>query len=162
MLVRDEFQKGKNNIGYVSSSFEGEFGSEELPWLSASLKFQVLPRLMSDSEILSELKIQECTLADVLFSLKNATAEMKDGSWNIFYIKGHSHVVRVYWRGGEWVVYDWHRDDYWSAGARVFSPATPSSSNIGAMSSETLNLDPKKDVCECERCGKCGRLVPEK
>lgn len=128
MKTSQEFVKGKNNIGYVSSSFLTEFGNDEVV-IGSPLICQKLTRSMTDSEIISELGVQECTLGDVLATLDNSTEEMKDGNWNIFYIKGHARVVRVYWGadGGEWRVLDWYRGGgSWSGGSRVFSPAIDS------------------------------------
>ena len=133
-----EFKVGKNNIGFISSFFLEEFGKEKLGTGSV-LPFQTLKRSMDDSEIISELGIKECTLSDVLATLKSAPKEIKDGYWNIFYIKGHSRVVYVGWDVSSWRVDTWVRGSYWDGGERVFSPAneilTPSSSP-----SESLTL----------------------
>lgn len=154
MKAKDIFKVGENKIGYVDSSFTKEFGEEEITGGSV-LKFQKLPRDMKDSEIISELKIEECTLGDVLQTLNNGLEEMKDGYYNIFYIKGHSRVVGVGWRGDEWDVGGWSRDGRrWHGGARVFSPATSDSGMVGPKSSETLSL-----YCECAKCPKCGKLI---
>lgn len=152
MKVSDEFVVGKNNIGWVDSSFTKEYKDEEiLP--GAVLPFQKLTKNMYDADIITELKVQECTLGDVLEVMKNAPEELKDGYSNLFYIKGHpSRVVRVYWRGGEWHVFDWRRGAYWDAGSRVFSPAT------GALVPNPL-LSETLEFCSCERCKKCGKLI---
>lgn len=148
--VSDVFKVGENKIGWVDSSFTKEFGNDDMPDFGEVLKFQKLPRSMKDSEIISELGIQECTLGDVLATLNSATDNMKDGYWNIFYIKGHSRVVRVYWdagRGG-WYVGGWYRDCYsWDEGRRVFSPATCLSS-LGALTSTPLNLHEAIKICK--------------
>lgn len=140
----EEFVVGKHNIGYIWDSFKNEFSNDKLT-PGKILSFQKLSRDMKDSEIISELGVQECTLGDVLATLDAATEDMKDGYWNIFYIKGRSRVVRVGWDAGrgEWSVNDWGRDDYsWSAGLRVFSPATgPQSSSSKSSDSLTLNLE---------------------
>lgn len=129
--VSEEFVKGKNDIGYVESSFTSEFGNEEILSSGSILKFQKLSRDMKDSEIINELKIKECTMSDVLATIKNATEDMKDGYANIFYIKGHSRVVGVGWGGSYWSVGGWRRDDdRWGEGGRVFSPATDSVESI--------------------------------
>lgn len=156
MKVSEEFVIGKNNIGWVSSDFTKEYGDMEiLPGIP--LQFQKLTKRMTDSEIFSELKVQECTLGDVLEVIKNATDEMKDGYANLFYIKGHpSRVVFVYWHDSEWHVYDWHRAGHWNAGRRVFSPATSDPLVSYPMSSDTLKL---AGYCECERCEKCKKLL---
>lgn len=126
--VSDEFKKGENSIGYVDSSFTSEFGDKVITpgTVMQSVK---LTKYMKDSEIIKEFNIQECTLGDVLATLNSATDDMKDGYSNIFYIKGHSRVVLVYWSdvGGLWGVFAWRRDDRdWVGGGRVFSPATVS------------------------------------
>lgn len=141
MKTKEEFVKGKNNIGYVWDSFIKEFGEDEIVPGSV-LKPQKLSRDMQDSEILSEFSIQECTLGDVLETLKSATDDMKDGYSNIFYIKDHpSRVVGVFWRGGEWYVGGWGRGgDTWGVGVRVFSSAT-SPEKLSTLDSETLTLE---------------------
>ena len=116
-----EFKVGKNNIGFISSFFLEEFGKEKLGTGSV-LPFQTLKRSMDDSEIISELGIKECTLSDVLATLKSAPKEIKDGYWNIFYIKGHSRVVSVYWFSSSWHVSTWRRGGRWGEGSRVFLP----------------------------------------
>jgi hypothetical protein len=137
--IKHEFIKGKNNIGYVSDSFLQEFGNDELTE-GKILPFQKLQKNMYDSEILSELKVQECTLGDVLETIKNAPQELKDGYSNIFYIKG-SRVVGVRWGDGGWRVDGWGRGGGWLRGRRVFSPATSDAGIIGAGSLGSLDLE---------------------
>lgn len=151
----EEFVKGKNNIGYVDNSFLNEFGNDELGLGQGKvLTFQKLTRTMTDSEIISELKIQECTVADILATMSAAPEDMKDGYYNIFYVKGHSRVVFVFWDVGRWGVVDWDRGGGWGSGRRVFSPATgPSASELGSGSMAL----PK--YCECARCEDCGKLI---
>ena len=117
----DEFKQGKNNIGFVSSSFISEFGNNEIEKGSV-IPFQILKKMMTDSEIIKELGVKECTLGDVLETLKSAPKEIKDGYWNIFYIKGHSRVVSVYWFSSSWHVSTWRRGGRWGEGSRVFLP----------------------------------------
>lgn len=143
-IALEVFKIESHSIGYVSNSFLTEFGSDDV-FPGAALSFQKLARNMNDSEILSELKIQECTLGDIIATLDAATSDMKDGNWNIFYVKGHSRVVDVRWSadGGEWDVRDWRRDGgSWDGGVRVFSPATESCSSSpefsGSLTLETL------------------------
>lgn len=154
--VKEEFVVGKNNIGWVDSDFSKEFGEDELTE-GKVLKSQKLPRGMYDKEIISELGIQECTLGDVLKTIQEATPDIKDGNWNLFYIKGYpSHVVSVHWSDGEWDVDGWNRGDGWVGGRRVFTPATPFESGASSTSpSSPLKLD----ICECERCSKCGKRI---
>lgn len=137
--VSDVFKKGEHNIGYVDSSFTTEFGNDEISEGSL-LSYTTLKRSMSDSKIIEEFNIQECTLSDVLRTMQEDQPPMKDGYANIFYIKGHSRVVSVSWDDGEWIVDDWGRvDDGWFAGGRVFSPATVSVTP-STQTSETLTL----------------------
>ena len=149
--VKDEFIKNKNNIGYVDSDFTKEFGNDEITSRSV-LKAQTLQRDMTDSDILREFKIEECTLGDVLETLKSATPDMKDGYSNIFYIKGHpSRVVDVDWCAfdGGWDVYAWRRDyGSWNEGERVFSPATSGPESSSALGSETLALENAIKICK--------------
>lgn len=137
----DEFKVGKNGIGWVDSSFTEEFGKNKIE-KGKALQFQKLPRSMIDSEIIKEFNIQECTLGDVLETLKGATEDLKDGYANLFYIKGHpSLVVRVGWRVGEWYVLAWRRGGIaWLEGGRVFSPATGARSS-SPKSSDSLKLE---------------------
>lgn len=151
--VSEEFVKGKNNIGYVETSFLNEFGNDELGE-GKILTSQKLTRTMIDAEIISELKVQECTVADILATMKAAPDDMKDSYYNIFYVKGHSRVVHVRWRGGEWGVGGWYREDGWHSGHRVFSTATESSASELGSGSVALT-----DYCSCEHCPKCGKLV---
>lgn len=147
--AKDEFVVGKNSIGYVDSDFKREYEDVELPSSGSVLKLHKLGRSMNDSEIISEFKIEECTLADVLKTLKNATSEMKDGYSNLFYIQGNtSHTVVVFWDVRNWSVGAWDVDDYaWDGGTRVFSPATdtitPSSSP-----SASITLDEAIRICK--------------
>lgn len=149
--VSEVFKVGKNKIGWVGSDFTKEFGKDDMPEMGVVLQSQKLTRSMTDSEIIKELGVQECTLADVLVTLESATEDMKDGYWNLFYIKGHpSLVVRVYWLAeyGRWFVDVWHRDDHsWFGGLRVFSPATEARS-LGAEISTALNLDEAIKICK--------------
>lgn len=138
------FKVGKNNIGYVSSDFIKEFRNEKIT-KGIKLPFQKLPRYMSDSEIISELKIQECTLDDILVTLNEATDDMKDGWANIFYVKDHpSRVVGVRWSGGGggWGVDGWDRGGRWVGGSRVFSPANHlDTMTTSTIPESTLTLD---------------------
>lgn len=149
--VSDVFKVGENKIGWVDSDFTREYGNDAMPEFSAIIPFQKLTKSMKDSEIISELNIQECTLGDVIASINNATDDMKDGYTNIFYIKDHpSHVVGVYWRSdrGEWSVFGWRRDfSSWYGGGRVFSPVTVSGS-VSTLSSETLTLEQAIKICK--------------
>lgn len=141
-IASEVFKNGLHNIGYVSSSFLSNFGSNEVP-SGTVLNTQTLSRSMTDSQIISELGIHECTLGDVIETLDNATSEMKDGNWNLFYIKNSSRVVSVCWLAdfGVWRVGDWRRGGHsWRVGVRVFSPATDSSSS-DTQSFESLNLE---------------------
>lgn len=147
MKAKEIFKVGENNIGYVESSFLQEFGDEEITEGSV-LRFDKLPRYMTDSEIIKEFNIQECTLGDVLATLKAAPEELKDGYWNIFYIKGHARVVLVRWYGSGWLVDVWGRDgNGWRAGIRVFSPATETRV-LGTGSSDTLTLENAIKICK--------------
>lgn len=152
--AKDVFVVGSNKIGWVDNSFTKEFGDDEMT-PGIVLKFQKLTKGMSDSEIISELKIQECTLGDVLATINGATDDMRDGYANIFYVKGHSRVVRVYWVDGEWSVRVWDREAWWRAGLRVFSPATENST-LGSGPDSTLTL---RDICECPRCEFCKKRL---
>lgn len=146
--AKEEFKSGKNGIGYVESGFINEFGDDELIEGKA-LTSTKLKRSMTDSEIIKEFGIQDCTLGDVLKTLQNATDDMKDGNSNIFYIKGHSRVVFVGWHGREWYVDDWFRDDdSWSAGYRVFSPATSDATTLNPVNSAALTLEEAVKLCK--------------
>ncbi len=154
--VKEEFQVGKNNIGWINSDFTREYGEEEIiP--GKNLVGQKLSRTMTDSEIISEFKVQECTLGDILATINAAPEDMKDGYSNIFYIKGHpSRVVDVYWGDGEWFVRVWNRGDGdWYEGDRVFTPAT----GAGILSAGALTPLALPIYCECERCPKCKKLL---
>lgn len=148
--VSDIFKVGENKIGWVDGGFTKEYGNDEFTE-GLMLHSSKLSRSMKDSEIIKEFGIQECTLGDVLETLKNATEDMKDGYANVFYIKGHpSLVVSVYWHsdGGEWRVGGWLRGvSSWSGGYRVFSPATVSS-NLIPLNSETLTLSQAIKICK--------------
>lgn len=143
------FAKGVNNIGHVDSDFTKEYGEEEVN-PGRVLVGKKLERFMTDREIISEFKVEEVTIGDVLATMNAAPDDIKDGYSNIFYVKGHSRVVDVYWRDGEWHVRAWYRERGWLAGGRVFSPATGSSAS--ELGSGAVAL-PK--YCECPRCEKC-------
>lgn len=147
--IKEEFIKGSHNIGWVDSDFLKEYGDEILKDQAQVLPFHKLTKSMNDSEIIKEFGIQECTLADVLSTMNQATDDMKDGYANIFYIKGHpSRVVSVRWDGGGWGVSTWLRDGVaWRAGLRGFSPATVAK-RIGAVDSETLTLEQAIKICK--------------
>lgn len=142
MQTKEEFAVGKNEIGYVDSDFTREFGDEEIKEGKALIAHK-LTKSMTIAEMVSEFKIEECTMGDVLETIKNATDDMKDGYYNFFLIKGHpSRVVRVGWSadGRRWRVRTWGRGGgSWSAGRRVFSPATSDSKTLG---SSTKVLEP--------------------
>lgn len=139
----DEFKVGKNKIGYIWDSFTKEFGNDKIT-PGKALKFQKLTKTMIDSEIMKEFGVQECTLGDVLATMKSATEDMKDGYSNIFYVKGHpSHVVVVYWGSGDgkWRVCGWLRGGLWLADERVFSPATSGAKALSSSPESALTLD---------------------
>lgn len=142
--VSDVFKVGQNNIGWVDNSFTKEFGEDEFSDTEPRLIPYTLSKSMNDSEIIKEFNIQECSLGEVMAMMLNPSPEMKDGYYNIFYIKGHpSRVVDVSWISGrgEWGVRDWRRGGLdWAAGRRVFSPATEAGS-ISTMTSDSLTLD---------------------
>lgn len=136
-----EFVVGKNNIGYISSSFEQKFEDKEFQEVTGTPKFQKLPRAMNDGEIESELKPGICSLGDVLAFIKNPPEESKDGDWNLFYFP--DFVVCVSWLSGGryWFVDAWQRGGSgWLEGTRVFSPATDLSSS-DTSPSESLSLE---------------------
>ena len=138
--VSEEFKVGKNDIGYVSSTFLDLFGDMSLE-SGAVLTSQKLPRRMSDFEIIEELNVQECTLSDVLETLKTAQLLLRDGNWNLFYIKDSDRVVRVRWFDGGWRVDDWgRRERAWRGGIRVFSLATDSKT-LGSTDPRSLSLE---------------------
>lgn len=141
--AKEEFKEGKNGIGFVSSFFLSEYGNDEITKGSV-FKLHTLKKSMKDSEIIKEFGIQECSLGDIIATLKTAPAEMKDGNWNLFYVAGHpSHVVNVGWSSdcGEWSVRVWYRGDFtWSADLRVFSPATSDSKTLSPLSLDSLPL----------------------
>lgn len=149
------FAKGVNNIGYVDSDFTKEYGEEEVN-PGRVLVGKKLERSMTDTEIISEFKVQEVTIGDVFATMNAAPEDMKDGYSNIFYVKGQSRVVSVSWRGGEWCVHAWDRGSGWRAGRRVFSPATSDSQNLNTG---TLNPVALTKYCECPRCEKCKLLI---
>lgn len=127
----EEFAAGKHNIGYVTSSFKSHFGDMEVETGSV-LQSHKLTRSMNDDAIIKEFNIQECSLGDVIATLDAATEDMKDGRWNLFYIKGSSRVVSVGWdsRDRGWCVHDWNRGgSEWDEGLRVFSHATDTGSS---------------------------------
>ncbi len=120
----EEFAVGKHGIGYVSSDFKEKFSSVEFAE-RAMPTFQKLGKNMKDAAIESELKPGICELGDVLAFIDNAPQECKDGYSNIFYFP--ACVVSVRWSAdfAGWYVLTWYRGDgAWSAGSRVFSPAT--------------------------------------
>lgn len=147
MKAKETFKVGENKIGYVASSFLEEFGDEEVRE-GSMLKFDKLSRYMTDSEIIKEFGVQECTLGDVLATLKDASEELKDGYANIFYIKGHARVVNVYWFRSGWGVDDWGRGGRrWHAGRRVFSSATETH-QLGTGSFDPLTLENAIKICK--------------
>jgi hypothetical protein len=124
----EEFAVGKHSIGYVSSDFKSKFGSTEFDERPMPT-FQKLGRSMKDAAIESELKPGTCELGDVLAFMDNAPQECKDGYANLFYFP--ACVVCVRWGAdyAAWYVDTWdRRGREWSAGCRVFSPATGRSS----------------------------------
>lgn len=140
LKAKDEFKVGKHNIGWVSDFFKDNYGSESFEESAKMPTSQTLTKYMTDSEIQSELKPDECTLGDVLIFLENDTKEHRDGNWNIFYVG--TFVVGVFWnsRGGGWFVGTWYRDSrVWLTVTRVFSPATDPKT-LGTKPSDTLIL----------------------
>lgn len=131
--MKIETQKGI----WVSSSFTGRFGNENIKPSKKVLPFQKLPRAMNDNEIQKELGVQECTLSDVATFLKNPPVDCDDGYFNLFYLP--SCVVFVRWSGAGWSVYAWRRDDFrWYGSRRVFSPATSVSETENSSESVIL------------------------
>lgn len=147
MKTIEEFQVGKNNIGYISSLFFSHVPEyfekvTEVRWSTT-----ILSRTMTDTQIESELKPGTCTLGDVLAVIKSEDASFKDGYANIFYFP--SCVVGVNWGGVEWGVVDWGRGGgAWGAGSRVFSPASGRSDTVSSgptdLSLESLDARLKK------------------
>lgn len=152
MKASTEFKVGNHDIGYISPTFEREFGSTSFN-KRPTPKFQKLPRAMNDATIESELKPGMCELGDILASLKDAPKECKDGRANLFYFP--AFVVGVRWRAGArfWGVDAWRRVGYeWSGGGRVFSPATGAliSASSDLESSETLSLGKAIELVKAE------------
>lgn len=137
-----KFKIGENNIMYLSSNFKECF--EDIPVEEGTtLINQKLPRNMSDSEILAELKPTEVSLGDVYETLKTM-----DKSWcGIFYVKDKENVLRavyVFWDCHGWdvgvVVVSFPLD--WDAVDRVFSRNPFGSQTLNSPDSLTLgNLD---------------------
>lgn len=120
---------------WVSSSFNEKFGNEDIKPAKTVPAFKTLTKNMYDSEIKSELGIEECTLEDVAAFLKNPPEGTNDGYTNLFYVAGC--VVRVYWFSDdrEWSVHAWGLDGgHWSAGNRAFGCNVPQ------------NLSPESDA----------------
>lgn len=146
LYADQEFQVGKHSIGWIDSAFHSRVGGKKQFSVGSMPTFQKLPRSMTDAEIESELKPGLCDLGDVLAFLDNAPEECKDGYSNTFYFS--AFVVRVYWGSSrdDWSVNVWYRDGYgWDRGARVFSPATGSST---LKSSDTLTLESAIEICK--------------
>lgn len=135
-----EFQVGKHGIGWLDSdfskAFDGfSFDAAELP------PFQKLPRYMKDAEIEKEITGGKyASLGQVISLLDDAPGEYKDGYSNLFYFP--QCVVYVLWHAGDggWLVSAWRRGGIgWSAGRRVFSPATDTAA-LNAAPLDTLKL----------------------
>ena len=140
MKASEEFKVGKNNIGYVGSTFTSTYGKKEFEERETPT-FQKTPRSMTDAEIESELKPGFCELGDVLAFIKNPPEGSKDGWSNLFYFE--DFVVFVDWSAYDryWHVDAWYRGE-WGGDRRVFSPARSSNTQASELSSsETSDLD---------------------
>lgn len=132
----NEFVVGKNNIGFVSSDFKTRFPDIDFEPKTLG-SFQTLKRGMTDADIESELKPGICDLGDVYAFLQNPPQGTKNGDWNLFYTPSFVMYVRWDADSGYWIVNAWGRDGFgWSAGIRVFSPATV---EFGSLSSVELS-----------------------
>lgn len=106
---------------WVSSSFAEKFGNKNIEPAKTVLPFKKLQKIMSDSEIKSELGIVESILADVAAFLENPPEGTDDGYANIFYIAGCVVSVRWISDGREWGVRTWDLGvGRWHAGGRAF------------------------------------------
>lgn len=121
----DEFKIGKHNICWVDSDFKRYFSDTIFTKEKRKLDSHLLPRDMTDEEIIKEFNIKECTLGDILNAMDNNERMSKNSYVNLFYTS--SCVVVVFWSavGHLWFVSAWGRGGYrWHAGDQVFSLAT--------------------------------------
>lgn len=144
----NEFVVGKHSIAWVDPDFVKNFKDSSFETPPANVKtirFQKLPRYMTDKKIETELTPGICTLADVLNVLESRNVEFRDGNWNIFYFPGCVVFVRWYSGGSGWRVDAWQRDDNdWYAVSRVFSPATESSDSQNSRTLEPSDTLPSE------------------
>lgn len=125
MKTKEAFIEGKNNIGWVGSTFKEKFYDTSFIVKEAEgLQTKTLERSMNDREILAELKPQAVTLGDVLVFLSKANKS----DWYIFYVndtKGTLWAVSARWFSGYggWFVeaYSVGGPGGWSGGYRVVS-----------------------------------------
>src|SRR3990167_3775950 len=119
---------GKFNIGYIGSNFQEHFGSQNIKPKKCKLESRVLEKNMDDKAILAELKPQEVTLNEFIYTLERDKNLLKNGYNNIFYIRDGKNTL---WA----VIAGWDSDDRvwfvdavsvtspreWCAGYRVLS-----------------------------------------
>lgn len=66
MKSQNYFIVGKNNIYYINDSFKYNFYGMEIKEIAKILDFRILEKIMTDKEILEQLRPEECTLADLI------------------------------------------------------------------------------------------------
>jgi hypothetical protein len=120
----EKLQKGQFDISYVGNNFDKYFGKIEVKPKRIELKFNVLDRNMPDKEIIKEFAIEQLTLNELSYVLKNNLLDKK--GWFICYIEDAAGVlwaVSCLWFDDGWHVYA-HSvggSGDWSAGCQVFS-----------------------------------------
>lgn len=129
------FKVDNLGIGWVDNDFTSRFGDQSFEPRTLGT-FHTLTEAMSVDKMLEKGLAKECELGDVHAFLENPPKGTDDGYANLFAIKNSSCVVGVNRDGSGWDVSTWNRVNGWSAGRRVFSPATESK-NLGPKPSET-------------------------
>lgn len=142
---------------YQNHYFTEWFGDMEFNDASkSSTLFSIkLPRIMSDQEIMAELKPTELTLGEVYYALETADRS----GWTLFYVKdkdGVLRAVRVFWRGDGWGVRarSVEDPDGWYDGFQVFSRNRFETRSLFPNPKNLISSDPsdlEKRIAELEQ-----------
>jgi hypothetical protein len=144
MKASEEFVVGKHNIGWIGSNFKEHFYGMEFEMPEKSLPSVILPRYMTDKDIIAELHPGESTLGDMLFDMQSGLG-LTNGYINLYYVRDKNGVLWVpYWHvfGGKFNVGadSSSRPRGWSDGRRVSGGDLSDSQPLSSGPSDTLTL----------------------
>lgn len=138
-----KFVVGENSISWLGQNFKEHF-SFSFKEVDAKLKTKKLPRAMTDKEILSELRPEEVSLAEVYNALKSLHKNLL----YLFYVRDENKNLWAVGAGWDSDGDGWHVEAYsvarprtCSAGDQVLSSRFSEPQDKTLSPSDTLSLE---------------------